>query len=49
MRSPFRKSLSKVALWLLTFLLMVIMCLPGLWVVLTAFRPNGEVLAKPPI
>lgn len=35
--------------WVMTFLLMVIMCVPGLWVVLTAFRPNGEVLAKPPV
>ncbi len=35
--------------WVLTFILMVVMCVPGLWVVLTAFRPNGEVLAKPPV
>ena len=35
--------------WMLTFILMVVMCVPGLWVVLTAFRPNGEVLAKPPV
>lgn len=26
-----------------------ILCLPGLWVVLTAFRPNIEVMAKPPV
>jgi multiple sugar transport system permease protein len=26
-----------------------ILCVPGLWVVLTAFRPNIEVMAKPPV
>jgi multiple sugar transport system permease protein len=38
--------------WLIrfgVFVAMVILCVPGLWVVLTAFRPNIEVLAKPPI
>lgn len=38
-----------VALWITTFLLMLIMCVPGLWVVLSAFRPNREILAKPPV
>jgi len=28
---------------------MIVLCLPGLWVVLTAFRPNVEVLARPTI
>lgn len=31
------------------FLAMVVLCLPGLWVVLTAFRPNIEVLARPTV
>lgn len=44
-----KKRLNTSLLWLLTFMLMVIMCVPGLWVVLTAFRPNAEVLAKPAI
>ena len=38
--------------WLIrlgVFIAMAILCLPGLWVVLTAFRPNIEVLAKPTI
>ena len=30
-------------------LAITILCLPGLWVVLTAFRPNIEVMAKPPV
>ncbi len=49
MPATWRKSIGKVALWILTFVLMIIICVPGLWVVLTAFRPNGEVLAKPPV
>ncbi len=44
-----RKQIGAIATWVLTFILMVIICVPGLWVVLTAFRPNGEVLAKPPV
>jgi multiple sugar transport system permease protein len=43
------KQAKKVALWLTTFLLMLVMCVPGLWVVLSAFRPNREILAKPPV
>jgi ABC-type glycerol-3-phosphate transport system permease component len=31
------------------FIAMVIICLPGLWVVLSALRPNREIMAKPPI
>lgn len=44
-----RQRLRAAALWLATFLLMVVICLPGLWVVLSAFRPNREILAKPPV
>ncbi|HVW57150.1 MAG TPA: carbohydrate ABC transporter permease [Rhizobiaceae bacterium] len=31
------------------FLAMAVLCLPGIWVVLSAFRPNVEILARPPI
>lgn len=31
------------------FIAMSILCIPGLWVVLTSFRQNVEILAKPPI
>ncbi len=31
------------------FLLISLMCIPGVWVMFSAFRPNGEILAKPPI
>ncbi len=44
-----RQRVQAVALWIATFLLMVIMCIPGLWVVLSAFRPNREILARPPV
>ena len=43
------KQAKKVAVWLATFVLMLVMCVPGLWVMLSAFRPNREILAKPPI
>lgn len=49
MTGSLRKKFGAVMTWLLTFILMLIICLPGLWVVLTAFRPNREVLAKPAI
>lgn len=48
-RQPFLRQARSTGLWLLTFILMVVMCVPGLWVVLSAFRPNREILAKPPI
>lgn len=31
------------------FLTMAVICLPGLWVVMTAFRDNVEVMARPPV
>ena len=34
---------------LLLFVALAILCVPGLWVMLTAFRPNIEVMAKPPV
>ncbi len=49
MTRDLRRQLKAAALWLTAFLLMVVMCVPGLWVVLSAFRPNREILAKPPV
>ena len=43
------KRAKSVALWIATFALMLVMCLPGLWVMLSGFRPNREILAKPPV
>jgi len=49
MNRNFRKQISSILTWVLTFLLMLVICVPGLWVILTSFRPNGEVLSKPAI
>lgn len=38
-----------VVVWIATFFVMLIICMPGLWIVLSAFRPNGEILTKPAI
>ena len=31
------------------FLTMMVICIPGLWIVLNSFRPTVEIMAKPPI
>ncbi|WP_425073304.1 carbohydrate ABC transporter permease [Sagittula sp. S175] len=31
------------------FLAMMVLCVPGLWVVLNSFRPTVEIMAKPPV
>lgn len=49
MNTKLKKRIGKIVSWFLTFLLMLVICVPGLWVVLTGFRPNREVLAKPAI
>ena len=49
MSGPLKRRIVAVATWVGTFLLMLVICLPGLWVMLTGFRPNREVLAKPAI
>lgn len=38
-----------VLTWIATFLIMLIICMPGLWIILSAFRTNGEILTKPAI
>lgn len=43
------KRLKSAGAWIATFLLMAAMCVPGLWVVLSGFRPNREILAKPAV
>lgn len=35
--------------WIVTFIVMLIITLPGLWVILSGFRPLHEILAKPAI
>lgn len=49
MSGKFKRRLQTIAIWMATFLLMLVMCIPGLWVILSGFRPNREILAKPAI
>ena len=49
MSGALKKRLTAVGIWIATFVLMVVMCVPGLWVILSGFRPNREILAKPAI
>ena len=44
-----RRMRAKLLTWTGTFLVLTVFCLPGLWVVLNAFRPNAEILTKPAI
>jgi multiple sugar transport system permease protein len=41
------RKLKKIISWTLTFVIMFIICLPGIWVFISAFRPNPEILSKP--
>ncbi len=49
MSNTVKKRAMSVGTWIATFVLMIIMCVPGLWVILSGFRPNREILAKPAI
>lgn len=44
-----RKRALKVMHFLAVFIVMAIICIPGLWIVLNSFRPTVEIMAKPPI
>ena len=44
-----KKTILRVAYWIGLFLAMLIICLPGLWIVLSSFRPTVEIMAKPPV
>jgi multiple sugar transport system permease protein len=41
-----RVQIKRIAIWCLVFVVMAIVCLPGLWVVLNAFRPNIAILSN---
>ena len=49
MTARVKRRLQDTATWAATFVLMVVMGVPGLWVMLSGFRPNREILAKPAI
>ena len=44
-----KKAILRVAYWIGLFLAMTIICLPGLWIVLSSLRPTVEIMAKPPV
>jgi multiple sugar transport system permease protein len=44
-----RKAILRVAYWIGLFLAMAIICMPGLWIVLSSLRPTVEIMAKPPV
>lgn len=44
-----RRRIGKVAYLIGLFLAMLIICLPGFWIVLSSLRPTVEIMAKPPI
>ncbi|GAC1045508.1 carbohydrate ABC transporter permease [Rhizobium sp. No.120] len=44
-----QRRLWKVAYLIGLFLAMLIICLPGLWIVISSLRPTVEIMAKPPV
>ena len=49
MNRRLKSKLREAAIAVATFVLMMIVCIPGLWIVLSGFRPNREILAKPAV
>lgn len=45
----FRRRLARLAHQLGLLFAMAIICLPGLWIVLSSLRPTVEIMAKPPV
>jgi multiple sugar transport system permease protein len=45
----FKRRLLKIAHAVGLFAAMAIICLPGLWIVLSSLRPTVEIMAKPPV
>ena len=44
-----KRQINNVFIWLAAIILILIIMTPGLWVVLTAFRPQVDVMAKPAV
>src|SRR6202022_2102814 len=44
-----RASAKRAVLWFGIFIVMAVICLPGLWVVLNAFRSNVAILSNQPL
>ena len=41
------KQIKKIGFWFLVLFLLLLICLPGIWIFVSAFRPNHEILSKP--
>ena len=44
-----QRRLRKVAYLVGLFIAMLIICLPGLWIIISSLRPTVEIMAKPPV
>ncbi|QND48359.1 carbohydrate ABC transporter permease [Rhizobium lusitanum] len=44
-----RRRIGKVAYLFGLFIAMLIICLPGFWIILSSLRPTVEIMAKPPV
>jgi len=44
-----KKKINNIIIWFAAIILILIIMTPGLWVVLTAFRPQVDVMAKPAV
>ncbi|WP_417260165.1 carbohydrate ABC transporter permease [Celeribacter sp.] len=44
-----RKRMLKALHFFGLFMAMMVLCVPGLWIVLNSFRPTVEIMAKPPV
>ena len=44
-----KKQINNILIWMSAILLIIIIMIPGLWVVITAFRPQVDIMAKPAV
>jgi multiple sugar transport system permease protein len=44
-----RRFVARIAYLIGLFLAMLVICLPGIWIILNSLRPTVEILAKPPV
>ena len=44
-----KKQINNIFIWIGALFLILLIMTPGLWVVLTAFRPQVDIMAKPAV
>ena len=44
-----RRRIGTVAYLIGLFLALLVICLPGFWIILSSLRPTVEIMAKPPV